>query len=97
MGKGLVRICPLCGEHLEGIKTDWVLVERTINRHQVCTIGTSWNASPQIERAVDSQIASNLAAYKLDYDAELNLGWYGTAWVQCPDVRNEITEVTFPC
>jgi hypothetical protein len=97
MMAGLTRICPICGERLKGIVTDWVLKDwKTENDHQVCTIGTAWNASDSIRQAAQFQIASNLAAYTLDYDIELNLGWYGTAWIQCPQARETVTGVTFP-
>ena len=94
--KGMVRKCPICGCRLEGIKTDWILKDYRIGDHQVATIGTAHNARADIQQAAQFQIASNLAAYDLDYDAELNLGFQGTAWVQCPMAREEITRITFP-
>lgn len=94
---GVARICPICGERIKGIVTDWTLKDWRAGSHQVCTIGTAHNARADIVHAVRWQIESNLAAYTLDYDAELNLGWYGTAWIQCPQARETVTEITFPC
>ena len=96
MKKGMTRRCPKCGTRLTGIKTDWHLIEVTINGHQVATIGSSWNAADDIRSAVEFQMATNLAAYRLDYDAELNLGFRGTAWVQCPEAREAVTDVCVP-
>jgi hypothetical protein len=93
---GLTRICPICGERITGITTDWVLKDWKANEHQVCTIGTAHNARSGIAKAARWQIASNLAAYTLDYDVRLNLGWYGTAWIQCPQKREKVTAITFP-
>jgi hypothetical protein len=93
---GVTRICPLCGQRIKNIVTDWTLKDYRSSEHQVCTIGTAHNARSDISRAVRWQIASNLAAYTLDYDAKLNLGWYGTAWIQCPQAREQVGEITFP-
>lgn len=93
---GLTRKCPICGARIKGIVADWVLQDWQAGDHQVCTIGTGHNARSDIALAVRWQINSNLAAYTLDYDAELNLGWYGTAWIQCPQARKEISSITFP-
>ena len=86
----MTRRCPWCDAKLEGIKTDWVLSDREINGHQVATIGTTHNAKDDICAAAEFQIAANLAAYDLDWDFELNLGFQGTAWVQCPEARDQI-------
>lgn len=96
MTKGMIRRCPVCNARLEGIKTDWVLMERQIERHAVLTIGTSWNAPMDIVSAIEHQMAANLAAYNLDYDVELNLGFRGTAWIQCPEKRDEINVIAIP-
>lgn len=90
------RKCPGCGTTLGGITTDWCLAEKTINGHQVATIGTARGAPEHLRSTVRFQIASNRAAYELDYDFKLNLGFRGTAWVQCPSQREKITRVCFP-
>jgi len=90
MSKGMTRKCPQCGAVLAGLSTDWVLTETTIAGHRVCTIG-----SQNAPAAAAAQMAANLAAYTLDYDVRLNLGFRGTAWVQCPTVR-EVTDICSP-
>lgn len=90
------RRCPGCDELLEGIETDWTLSDKRIGSHQVATIGTAYNAREDLVHAVKFQIAANLAVYELDYDFELNLGFLGTAWVQCPKIRNEVNFVCLP-
>ena len=96
MKKGMTRRCPKCGARLTEIKTDWCLKEMAINGHRIATIGTPWTAAEDIAAAVEFQIAASLAAYRLDYDAELNLGFRGTAWVQCPEAREAVTDVCVP-
>lgn len=93
---GMTRKCPGCGAKLKGIKTDWVLSDRKIAGHAVATIGTTHNARDDIRQAAEFQMAANLAAYELDFDFELNLGFRGTAWVQCPEKRESVTFVCFP-
>ncbi len=85
--RGMKRFCPGCGVKVEGIKTDWSLKDFRQAGHRVATIGTAWTASEQIADAVTFQIAASLAAYDLDYDHELNLGFLGTAWLRCPESR----------
>ena len=97
MKKGTTQRCPVCGCRLTGIVTDWHLKEKTIGGHRVATIGTSWNAAESLAASVEFQIASNLAAYDLDYDAEISLGFRGRAWVQCPKVRQSgVSDVCIP-
>ena len=88
------RICPICHKKIEIKRTDWTLHTYRDNGHAIATIGSAWNAPADIGSAARAQIASNLAAYDLDYDAELNLGIRGTAWVQCPEKREVVTDVT---
>jgi len=90
------RICPICEERIQIHRTEWTLRTYNDNGHSIATIGSAENAPGNIAGAVQFQIASNLAAYDLDFDAEFNLGFRGTAWVQCPRARAEITDVTFP-
>ena len=90
---GITRICPICKARLTDIHPGYVLREWTINNHRVATIGSAANAAAEITHTVEHQIASNLAAYDLDYDAELNLGFMGTAWVQCPQKRETVTPI----
>lgn len=92
---GIRRRCPSCNELIEGIETDWVLREETIAGHEVASIGTAEQAAIQIKSAAEFQIAANLAAYDLGYDHELNLGFRGTAWLRCPEVR-EIGAICVP-
>jgi hypothetical protein len=75
--------CPECYEWLDVPKTDWVLQERTTNQHKVACIGNPEHAPS----AAAFQIHANLAAYHLEYDATINLGFRGTAWVRCPRIR----------
>lgn len=81
------RRCPICSMLLQIPKTDWVLIEVRSRGHEIACIGTAWNAAAGIEQAVQAQIAANLAAYKIDADAEINLGFRGTAWIRCPQRR----------
>ena len=94
---GITRRCPICHQRITEIETDWILQERTLNGHRVATIGTTHNAPAHLQAAAQAQIGANLAAYSLDdHDAILNLGFLGTAWIQCPQKRDHITTICFP-
>ena len=88
------RICPICTQKLDIHRTNWTLATYRDNGHSIATIGSAASAPEHLQATVRFQIASNLAAYDLDYDAELNLGFRGTAWLQCPKARDEITTIT---
>ena len=88
--------CPICKAELTIHTPEWTLADRSTNGHQVATIGSAEDASPDIRNAAQLQIASNVAAYNLDYDTELDLVGYGRAWIQCPTKREAVTEVCFP-
>ena len=88
--KGMARLCPGCGERLEGLTTDWTYTEKTVAGHRVLTMGTAWNAALDIVGAVKFQIAANEAAYDLDWDHKLNFGFLGAGWVQCPEARDRV-------
>jgi len=88
-----IRKCPICGQRLNIQRTEWTLHTHQDSGHSIATIGSADNAPAHLQSAVRFQIASNLAAYELAYDARLNLGFRGTAWVQCPQARGHITEV----
>lgn len=90
------RKCPICQQLLHFESPDWTLQDQATNDHRVATVGTSNNAPANIASTVESQIASNLAAYDLDCDEELNLGFMGTAWIQCPEKRENITGICVP-
>lgn len=83
----MIRICPICKERLRIPKSDYVLKEVTVAGHPLAIIGTPVNVSASMRRTIQFQIAANLAAYRIDSDAELNLGFRGTAWIQCPEKR----------
>lgn len=87
------RKCPGCGQLLTDLKTDWTLKELKRNEHQIATIGTNHNAPEDLKDTVGFQIASNLAAYQLDYDYQINFGMLGEGFVQCPEVRPKITDI----
>jgi hypothetical protein len=85
---GMVRYCPVCGEWLEISKTTWSLSEMITNGHKVACINNYVVGVAAAHRnAVAQQINANLSAYNLDFDAALNLGVRGTAWVQCPQAE----------
>ena len=88
--------CPICKAELIIYTPDWTLSDQTVNGHQEATICTAENASLDIRDAARLQIASNVAAYDLNYDTELDLVGNGRAWIQCPTKRETITEVCFP-
>jgi hypothetical protein len=90
------RRCPICGKLLNVPKSDWHLKERKIEDHSVAWIGTAENAADHIRSVAKHQIAANLAAYELDYDAEIGMGFLGTAYVQCPEKRKQVGVVCVP-
>ena len=79
--------CPVCGQKVRRERTDWSLYEYRSGDHVVATIGTASNAPASIAGAVESQIDANMAAYKIDCDAEINLGFRGRAFIRCPQAR----------
>ena len=88
---GMTRRCPICGAKLTSIETDWTLREHTTDDgHEVATIGTAENAREDLKSAAKFQIAANLAAYDLDFDAQISLGSLGTIWIQCPQKREKV-------
>lgn len=89
----MIRKCPICHTRLVIPKSDYVLKETTVSGHPLAIIGTPVNASASMRQAIKFQIAANLAAYTIDDDAELNLGFRGTAWIQCPEKRKTVTYI----